>query len=80
LFLLHIADDDDEMRSEEKKFEIRGYQEELVEGATQASNAVIVAPTGSGKTLVAAEIIKVNAKYLVILWSVERRQRESKGF
>jgi DNA repair protein RadD len=38
--------------------ELRGYQEEIVTKVEQHRRPIIVAPTGSGKTVIAAEIIR----------------------
>ena len=38
---------------------LRGYQEELIEDAVHSKNCLIIAPTGSGKTLVAIAIAQV---------------------
>ena len=47
------------LRVAPQKMSLRSYQRELVEPAAAEKNVVIVAPTGTGKTFVAAEIAKV---------------------
>ena len=43
--------------SEAKKLELRPYQEEMVQKSLQGENDIILLPTGSGKTIIAVEII-----------------------
>jgi ERCC4-related helicase len=42
-----------------RHLELRGYQQELASDGLGGNNCLIVAPTGSGKTLIALAIAKV---------------------
>jgi replicative superfamily II helicase len=54
-FLDNIADAEE---AEGNKLNLRGYQSELSQFANEGINTVICAPTGSGKTIVAIDIIQ----------------------
>ena len=45
----------------ESGLQLRDYQLELAEDALKGRNSLIVAPTGSGKTIVAVHIAKVRS-------------------
>ena len=49
-----------ELANANSNVNLRGYQQELVDGVCKLKNSLVVAPTGSGKTLVAAEVIRVS--------------------
>ncbi len=49
----------DRNKIEPKELALRNYQMELAEKAKEGTNCIIFAPTGSGKTHVALEIIRV---------------------
>ena len=53
-----------------KGFELRDYQNELAEPAIKGKNYILVAPTGSGKTLIASYII---IHHLKQMWEKGRR-------
>ena len=53
-----------------KGFELRDYQNELAEPAIKGNNYILVAPTGSGKTLIASYIIMHHLKQM---WEKGRR-------
>lgn len=49
---------------------LRDYQEELVEHARRGENAIVVAPTGAGKTEVCIYVAREH---------IDRREREGKA-
>ena len=53
-----------------KVYELRDYQNELAEPAISGNNYILVAPTGSGKTLIASYIIMHHLKQM---WEKGRR-------
>ena len=53
-----------------KVYELRDYQNELAEPAISGNNYILVAPTGSGKTLIASYIIMNHLKQM---WEKGRR-------
>jgi len=56
---LLAADVDDPIPLEDFDIELRGYQEELAREGCSGKNAIVIAPTNSGKTRVACRIIQV---------------------
>ncbi|XP_038046192.1 probable ATP-dependent RNA helicase DHX58 [Patiria miniata] len=50
--------EDDSLDGEPKLLRLRGYQEELVAASLQGTNSLVVAPTNSGKTYVAARLVQ----------------------
>ncbi|GMR42137.1 hypothetical protein PMAYCL1PPCAC_12332, partial [Pristionchus mayeri] len=61
---------DSRLESDNQIPDLREYQKELIKDANGGKNTVIVAPTGSGKTLVAAYIIRQH---------IEERRDKGKG-
>lgn len=58
IYLDH-SDDEEESVNPKEELKLRSYQMELARPSLEGKNAIIVAPTGSGKTHVALCIIKV---------------------
>jgi superfamily II DNA or RNA helicase len=54
---------------------LRGYQKELASDGLRGDNCLIVAPTGSGKTLVGLAIAKVSFDKLAQTVFFYRKQR-----
>ena len=49
---------------------LRGYQEELMQKAVHGNNCLIIAPTGSGKTLVAVAIAQARNTVILVCYCI----------
>jgi len=57
-------DDEDDLHQQVKQINLRDYQKELVAPGIEGHNCMVVAPTGSGKTMVTMKVIQVSYMYL----------------